>query len=141
MATFQLTQKDDELRVVLNGRRASRSGVRGPVACWTALTSPATPTRTRLTHRRPDSCRKGVDVRNRRLDVRSMNVHACTVDDLAGLDEVMPLGDGAHRQRLDHQKSGASTYLIATSHRPVGVCIVGWVGPFDASVAKRWPDC
>lgn len=53
----------------------------------------------------------------------------------------MPLGDGAHRQRLEHQRSGASTYLVATSDGPVGVGIVRWEGPFDAGVAERWPDC
>lgn len=70
-----------------------------------------------------------------------MNVHCCTIDDLAGLDTTMPLGDGAHRQRLEHQWSGTSTYLVATLDGPVGVCIVRWEGPFDASVAARWPDC
>ncbi len=38
----------------------------------------------------------------------------------------MPLGDDAHRQRLDQQARGDCTYLAASSRGPGGVCVIRW---------------
>jgi GNAT superfamily N-acetyltransferase len=76
--------------------------------------------------------------------VSSAEIRVCEEADLDLLDRCMPSGGRTsfHRRRLERQKAGAGTYLVAWLHgRPVGHLLIRWTGCEADDVRRSTGGC